>query len=290
MRYLGLYKLTEDRKTSFFVVTENVLDPQRPDAEIYDLKGSLVGRQRREDSPSSPLLDQDLNRKLHMDGETRRLFLEQIQRDAEVGGFQRDSQTPFDSSQFLYSQNLMDYSLLVGITPLTNAPELGGSSSASQAGTRVAQSGAELISGMAVPGMVYFCEGRKKQRKKKPDILSVPVPEAPAPLTSCMKRKKRTPAGRALLSFKSESCISMSQSLPMRSISSPSISALSRGEGPAKSRAKQVSVVTSPNKEVYHMGVIDILQKYDSKKKIAAFAKSLKHNRVRSHFPFPVPI
>lgn len=38
------------------------------------------------------------------------------------------------------------------------------------------------------------------------------------------------------------------------------------------------SVLDGNQNEVYYLGIIDILQKFDSKKKIAGFAKSLKYN------------
>ena len=43
-------------------------------------------------------------------------------------------------------------------------------------------------------------------------------------------------------------------------------------------------------KEVYYIGIIDFFQKFNSKKKIAGFAKSFKHTRVFLKSPFIVPI
>ncbi len=37
---------------------------------------------------------------------------------------------------------------------------------------------------------------------------------------------------------------------------------------------------TTETPEIYYIGVIDFLQKYDSKKRIAGFAKSLKYEKV----------
>lgn len=38
------------------------------------------------------------------------------------------------------------------------------------------------------------------------------------------------------------------------------------------------------NSELYFVGIIDLLQKFNSKKKIAGFAKSIKHSKVRKYF------
>lgn len=263
MRYLGLYQLTEGRKTSFFIVTENVLKGAAPSEvrRVYDLKGSAVGRQRKEDaSPNSPFLDKDFQgMKLHMDSQTRDLFVKQIRDDAE----------------FLQSQNLMDYSLLVSISPLDAVTP--------------SQSLSEFEH--VVPSMVYFCQKRRKQRKKKPESLSAPNISAPPPAYSCMKRKKRTARVRLM---PSRSLASLQQAPAnrqgVRSLSSPSLSSQrmrreANVPNPREGREK-ISTIMGTQREVYHVGIIDILQKYDSKKKIAGFAKSLRHSRVSLSSPF----
>merc|ERR1712063_168247 len=101
-----------------------------------------------------------------MDPQTRDLFMKQVRDDAE----------------FLQSQNLMDYSLLVSISPLDDVSP--------------SQSLSEFEH--VVPSMVYFCQKRRKQRRKKPDSLSAPNIAAPPPTYSCMKRKKRTARARLM--------------------------------------------------------------------------------------------
>jgi len=255
LRYLGLYQLTEGRKSSFFIVTENVLKGAAPSGsrKVYDLKGSAVGRQRKEGaSASTPFLDKDfLGTKLHMDSQSRDLFLKQVRDDAE----------------FLQSQNLMDYSLLLCISPLE---EVIPSPSVSEY---------EHV----VPSMVYFCQKRRKQRKKKPETMSAPNLGAPPPAYSCLKRKKHTARPRLL---PSRSLASLHPNTPnrqgVRSLSSPSLSSQSMrretNNNPRDSH-ENISRIMGTQREVYHLGIIDILQKYDSKKKIAGFAKSFRHSR-----------
>lgn len=85
---------------------ENVLDSNVKIDEYYDLKGSAVGRSRRErrnsksfTSKEGALLDKDLRRKIKIGPKLKSELIEQLKIDA----------------QFLCSQRLMDYSLLLGI-------------------------------------------------------------------------------------------------------------------------------------------------------------------------------
>ncbi|KAI8921298.1 hypothetical protein DFJ77DRAFT_523832 [Powellomyces hirtus] len=109
-RILGLHrvKLKGNRKLHF-VVMLNVFPPNKDIHEMYDLKGSTVGREFPEelakDDPRAVL--KDLNwmargRKLQLGPAKSTLLVDQLEKDVE----------------FLIKHKIMDYSLLVGIHDL----------------------------------------------------------------------------------------------------------------------------------------------------------------------------
>lgn len=102
-RFYGVYSMKHEGIGGMvrFVVMNNVFATPSPLNEVYDLKGSTLGRSSGEDVPKGSLLkDLDIKRKFHLpDPEVAERFLEQLQAD----------------SQFLAQHNVMDYSLLVGV-------------------------------------------------------------------------------------------------------------------------------------------------------------------------------
>jgi len=129
-RIYGLHRMSRRRGQSdiYFAIFNNVFDSGHPLNEIYDLKGSTVGRRASCDPPSTqrrsstsfefrqvrkaiseeqaqppkkPAVQKDLDftRKLHIGPENRAKVLEQLGRDCK----------------FLSQHQLMDYSLLIGI-------------------------------------------------------------------------------------------------------------------------------------------------------------------------------
>lgn len=98
MHRVKMYHL---RRKVHFVIMGSVFDTAEKIHTIYDLKGSLVGREatEKEKKVGGVLKDKDLindGRKLHL-GEKKAAFIEQLRSDA----------------RFLATLNIMDYSLLV---------------------------------------------------------------------------------------------------------------------------------------------------------------------------------
>ncbi|CAG8512693.1 7046_t:CDS:10 [Ambispora gerdemannii] len=105
-RFYGLHRVKLPRGSKIhFVVMNNLFPPHRDIHEIYDLKGSTVGREyTKADEQSKGAVLKDLNwtkrnRRLELGPIKRKLFVEQLEKDVEL----------------LKRMNIMDYSLLVGL-------------------------------------------------------------------------------------------------------------------------------------------------------------------------------
>jgi len=109
---LGLHRIMTDPANPvemFLVVMLNLFAEGAP-AEMYDLKGSEVGRTtpEAERKPGVPLKDLDLTRALAVSPASHERLWTAIRRD----------------SLFLSRQGTMDYSLLIGIDPTMTLPHL----------------------------------------------------------------------------------------------------------------------------------------------------------------------
>ncbi|KAJ3314143.1 Phosphatidylinositol-4-phosphate 5-kinase [Boothiomyces sp. JEL0838] len=108
-RIFGLHRVKlPGNKKIHFVVMGNVFPPNKDIHEVYDLKGSTLGREISEEEAKNPravMKDKNWmnrNRRLQLGPEKRALFEKQMQIDVK----------------FLMLQGIMDYSLLVGIHDL----------------------------------------------------------------------------------------------------------------------------------------------------------------------------
>jgi len=104
-RYLGLFRLSDAEKNHIhFTVIPNIFDAKHMN-EVYDFKGST--RMKKVEDPDAPLLDNDVKRKFRIGQKKKEIFMAQLKRDVE----------------FLAENNLMDYSLLVGVYNLAATPK-----------------------------------------------------------------------------------------------------------------------------------------------------------------------
>lgn len=102
VRFYGLYCVSLTSHTAVYtVVMANMFFGSKTLNERYDLKGSWVHRKvgkKHDQNPSTQGMDLDLHRKLHLDSTTRSFLDLQLRSDA----------------QFLCSLGIMDYSILLG--------------------------------------------------------------------------------------------------------------------------------------------------------------------------------
>jgi len=210
VRFLGLHCLSvhKDRKGSatqkvYFVVMGNMFNTPFEIHRRYDLKGSWVGRVTKEGNfdPSVALKDVDFtkkNEKIMVGPERKAKLVAQIERD----------------SVFLRDNNIIDYSLLLGVY------ELGGS------------------------------------------IQAVPVEGAGrSHAESCLGLKGATAAtGQTTDSFARVSPDDVHLEVPFH-------------------QAHMGGMLSSDQKVLYFLGIIDILTPYDSRKHLEHWCKALRYDR-----------
>lgn len=112
-RFFGFHKLIVNKSTMlYFVVMGNLFKSGHELSEIYDLKGSTLGRSTNPNADKS-VARKDLdflhkNQKILLGSERKKLLMQQIERDAEL----------------MVSLSIIDYSLLLGILDIQNGLEI----------------------------------------------------------------------------------------------------------------------------------------------------------------------
>ncbi|PRP84735.1 1-phosphatidylinositol-4-phosphate 5-kinase [Planoprotostelium fungivorum] len=251
MRIIGHHKIIRKGRVHYVIVSLNIFGPIRPD-EIYDLKGSKVGRTLQLERSTSfldenpeevaQLTTQQAEKDNDFLSKKRKIHLSVSDRAELISAIEADT-------RWLESHFVMDYSFLVGIskthTHLNTQPS-------SPSDTRNLRK---------IPTQVYFLE----------DVLTQKA-------GGTRFRMIRSPSLLLRRSPKPDPSISTTES--------------SKGSTLMAVRGLASNQVEENKTECYLFGIIDVglhspstsddvqfLQKYDSKKKIAHFAKTLRHEK-----------
>jgi len=220
-------------KPLYFIVLANVFHCTKKLHELYDLKGSIIGRELKtsekeqlNNGETVVMKDYEFvqnKRKITFGEKTKLAFLRQLEEDCRL----------------MENFDIMDYSLLVGVHKLHDQPprEL----PTLEKNSPLTKSTKEILK--RVPSLVFFCEDEQEI------ILKPPKPFRLKP----EKRKKS-------LSFSYDDR-TQNHSIPKVAGAIPSFA------------------TDGTLQEYYYFGIIDILQKYDSKMKISKIAKTLRFGK-----------
>jgi 1-phosphatidylinositol-4-phosphate 5-kinase len=308
-RFYGMHrvKMHHLRRKMHFIIMASVFDTPLEIHRRFDLKGSRVGRRAssKEKANNGVLKDMDLlesDFRLQMGAELRAMLLVQIRKDVE----------------FLKRMKIMDYSLLIGVhnsrqVVHTNdgiATNLNGSprNDSPHAGSLTSPAKSPIISGECVSsysrqqGDSSPCErSMSKETTNIPDIVLPPTQlcrscSLPERSNTVMESEalNRFSEGTAELDFDFDSESESEHSSNEEFVEfSPSIEPLSprvldvekypghsesifcHDEGGIYGRDRY----GRKNGYVYFLGVIDILQQYNSRKIAETFFKGFRHNR-----------
>lgn len=305
-QFFGLHMVKPRRKDKvYFVIMGNVFDNHVEVHERYDLKGSTVGRlvpDNRRLDPSMVMKDLDfdiLKRKIHLGAERKAMLMAQIRKDAH----------------FLQQHSIMDYSLLLGIHYHSLAR--GEAVSFDQTLSVVSPSTLNLLEAAFPPvsakeNQRQEWERRKSKRRAKRQVMKAAERQRKrlenrdahhlgTDSSSESARGGTVPGTRSVV-FRPSTTGEFTHSHPLAA----ELNALqgaragsghghghhgggapghrrsgSRGAGEAVKGGGLLSVAedgVTPRDEVYYLGIIDILQVYNARKRAEHLFKSFRYD------------
>ena len=280
--YIGMYRITVDNKESYWIVMRNVFSVQLPTHRKYDLKGSTVDRvaSPKERLKTNPTL-KDLDFLVDYD----KLNVSSAAKDYLMGILKEDV-------DFLVSQNLMDYSMLIGVHDCLQDPELdeevlvydviednssgddglGPEANPPAPGTEASFFPSQLTDIQETDGM------QQRTFKPKPFIAD-----------NCKDADVAENEGFWPVVDKSIDvyCLPYVPVIPVLRLEDPvsvrSVKSVSSertkdsNTDPDNDVIPKESTIQLPKAEMYFMGLVDILTRYGTKKKTAHAAKTVKH-------------
>ncbi|KAM4064575.1 phosphatidylinositol-4-phosphate 5-Kinase domain-containing protein [Hirsutella rhossiliensis] len=242
-QFYGLHRVKMPYgKKIHFVVMNNLFPPHRDIHTTFDLKGSTIGRDYREDdlakNPRATLKDLNWLRRqqqLALGIQKKQLFLEQLQRDVVL----------------LKRLQIMDYSLLVGIHDLSRGNE----------------------ENLRDKTLQVFNPGGEKSAEDDPQSALLRTPSKlenvrkARELRQMIRQERPVPMGQALDKMPDE----------LREGHSRPGFVFNQDDGGFRATHED----NSPAEEIYYLGVIDCLTHYGIIKKIEHFWKGLSSDRTQ---------
>ena len=242
-QFYGLHRVKTpwSGKKIHFVVMNNLFPPHRDIHRTFDLKGSLIGRDFREEDvekrPRATLKDLNwLRRNMHLELGPRKkqAFIEQMRQDVEL----------------LEELNIMDYSLLVGIHDL----EKGNEERLRDKTLQVFQPGGDEPNGERAqqPEQLARTPSTLENARKAKELRHMIIKQRPVPMGSSSSAR-------------------MPDELPNELIAERRNRYFYSDDGGFRATHQD----DTPGEAVYYLGIIDCLTKYNSVKKTEHFFKSL---------------
>ncbi|OAA50526.1 phosphatidylinositol-4-phosphate 5-kinase its3 [Metarhizium rileyi] len=240
-QFYGLHRVKMPYgKKIHFVVMNNLFPPHRDIHTTFDLKGSTIGRDYREDdlgkNPRATLKDLNwLRRQQHLELgiQKKRLFLEQLQKDVIL----------------LKRLQIMDYSLLIGIHDMSRGNE----ENLRDKTLQVFNPGGEKNADDEPPSVLMRTPSKMENARKARELREKIRAERPVPI------------GQAL------------DKMPDKLGDSHTRPGFVFNQDDGGFRATHEN--NQPADEIYYLGVIDCLTHYGMIKKIEHFWKGLSHDR-----------
>ncbi|KID91784.1 phosphatidylinositol-4-phosphate 5-kinase its3 [Metarhizium guizhouense ARSEF 977] len=240
-QFYGLHRVKMPYgKKIHFVVMNNLFPPHRDIHTTFDLKGSTIGRDYREDdlekNPRATLKDLNwLRRQQHLELgiKKKRLFLEQLQKDVVL----------------LKRLQIMDYSLLIGIHDISRGNE----ENLRDKTLQVFNPGGEKTTDDDPPSVLMRTPSKMENVRKARELREKIRAERPIPI------------GQALDKMPDE----------LRDFHTRPGFVFNQDDGGFRATHEN----NQPADEIYYLGVIDCLTHYGMIKKIEHFWKGLSHDR-----------
>ncbi|KAH8903295.1 SAICAR synthase-like protein [Coniochaeta sp. PMI_546] len=243
-QFYGLHRVKMPYgKKIHFVVMNNLFPPHRDIHETFDLKGSTIGRDYKEDdlgkNPRATL--KDLNwlrrhRHLELGMEKKRLFLDQLHKDVRL----------------LQKLQIMDYSLLIGIHDVRRGNEENLRDKTLQV---FSPGGDKHEESDPAPSVLMRTPSKLESQRKARELRQMIKAERPVPMgqtTSRMPNELEEGHNKAGFVFNQD-------------------------DGGFAATHED----NSPGDEVYYLGVIDCLTHYGVIKKLEHFWKGLSSDRTQ---------
>lgn len=238
-QFYGLHRVKNFRgRKIHFVIMNNLFPPHRDIHRTFDLKGSTVGREFKEEdlarTPRATLKDlnwRQRNQHLEFGPIKKKGFVEQIERDVAL----------------LRRLKIMDYSLLVGIHDL----ERGNEENLRDKTLQIFQPGGDHLDDLAIPTSLARTPSKLESARKAKELRQI------------IKTQKPIPMGR--------SNSRMPEELPDDVASERRNLYFYGDDGGLRATHDD----DRPGEEIYYLGIIDCLTRYGLKKKGEHFIKAM---------------